>query len=142
MSSLYMFNKSHAVAYSILSYQTMWLKLMYPLEYCWSLLYNESNRERITAYLLETKRLGIEIKPPDVNSSEEFFSIDYSDGGSIRFGLSNIDGVGTSTINEIIYRRPFHSLDEMVGRCEKSKLRSNVIKSLDKVGAFESLNHI
>ncbi len=142
VSSLYMFNKSHAVAYSILSYQTMWLKLMYPLEYCWSLLYNESSRERITAYLLEAKRLGIEIHPPDVNSSEEFFSVDYSDSGSIRFGLSNIDGIGISTINEIMYRRPFYSLDEMVGRCEKSKLRSNVLDSLDKVGALASLNHI
>ena len=83
VSSLYMFNKSHAVAYSMLSYQSMWLKTLYPVEFCWALLYNESNRERITAYLLEAKRLSIEIEPPDVNLSEEFFSVD---GGSIRFG--------------------------------------------------------
>ena len=142
VSSLYMFNKSHAVAYSMLSYQTMWLKILYPLEFCWSLLYNESNRERITAYLLEARKLGIEIKPPDVNKSEEFFSIDHSEGGSIRFGLSNVDGVGENAIYEILYRRPFYSFDEMVGRCEKRKLKANIIESLDKVGAFESLDHV
>lgn len=139
VSSLYMFNKSHAVAYSMLSYQSMWLKTLYPVEFCWALLYNESNRERITAYLLEAKRLGIEIEPPDVNLSEEFFSVD---GGSIRFGLSNIDGIGVGAIEEVLTKRPFASVDEMIGRCEKRKLRSNILENLDKVGALSSLGHV
>jgi len=139
VASLYMFNKSHAVAYSMLSYQSMWLKVLYPVEFCWALLYNETNRERITAYLLEAKRLGIEIEPPDVNLSDMFFSVD---GGSIRFGLSNVDGVGVGAIDEVLMKRPFASLEEMTGRCEKRKLRSNVLENLDKVGALSSLGHV
>jgi DNA polymerase III subunit alpha len=142
VSALYMFNKSHAVAYSMLSYQTMWLKLNYPLEFCWALLANESSREKVTAYLLEAKRLGVEVKPPDVNHSDEFFSVDYSGEGSIRFGLSNIDGVGKSAIKEIMQKRPFSSYDELTGRCAKRYLRRNVLESLDKIGSLESLGHI
>ena len=138
-SSLYMFNKSHAVAYSMLSYQSMWLKILYPVEFCWALLYNESNRERVTAYLLEAKRLGIAIEPPDVNLSEEFFSVD---GSSIRFGLSNVDGIGVGAIDEILTKRPFSSVEEMTGRCEKRKLRSNILENLDRIGALNSLGHI
>jgi DNA polymerase-3 subunit alpha len=138
-SSLYMFNKSHAVAYSMLSYQSMWLKILYPVEFCWALLYNESNRERVTAYLLEAKRLGITIEPPDVNLSEEFFSVD---GSSIRFGLSNVDGIGVGAIDEILTKRPFSSVEEMTGRCEKRKLRSNILENLDKIGALNSLGHV
>ncbi len=141
-SSLYMFNKSHAVAYSMLSYQSMWLKLNYPLEYCWSLLANETNRERITTYLMEAKRLGIQVNPPDINKSDEFFSVDYDDGGSIRFGLSNIDGVGSSAIGEIISKRPFGSMEEFEGRCVRKIVRKNNIESLDKVGAFKSIGHM
>jgi DNA polymerase-3 subunit alpha len=74
-----MFNKSHAVAYSMLTYQTMWLKYHYPLEYMWSMLSNENNKEKITAYILEAKRLGIEVLPPDVNTSDDYFTIDTAD---------------------------------------------------------------
>lgn len=140
-SSLYMFNKSHAVAYSMLSYQSMWLKYFYPLEYCWSLLANESNRERVTAYLMEAKRLGVEVKPPDINRSSEFFSVDYEGDGSIRFGLSNIDGVGSTAISEIVSKRPFASMDEFSGRCVRKLVRKNNIEALDKVGAFSSIGH-
>ena len=139
LSSLYMFNKSHAVAYSMLSYQTMWLKLKYPVEYMWSMLANESNKEKITAYILETQRMGIDILPPDVNISDEYFTID--DGG-IRFGLTNIASCGTKAIEEIKEKRPFNSYEEFTGRCRKNAVNKTVVGNLDKIGAFESIGHV
>lgn len=139
LAALYMFNKSHAVAYSMLSYQTMWLKVHYPMEFIWSLLYNEDAQDRITAYLMEANRLGIKVNPPDVNLSGESFSID-DDG--IRFGLRNVTGCGTSAIDEIMARRPFTSLEEFNAKCSKRAINSKLRDSLDKVGAYKSLGHV
>ena len=139
MAALYMFNKSHAVAYSMLSYQTMWLKVHYPMEYIWSLLYNEDAQDRITAYLMEANRLGITVNPPDVNLSNESFTID-NDG--IRFGLRNVSGCGNSAIKEILSLRPFHSIDEFYAKCSKKSVNSKLRDTLDKVGAYKSLNHV
>lgn len=139
LAALYMFNKSHAVAYSMLSYQTMWLKIKYPVEFIWALLYNEDAQDKITAYLMEAKRIGIEIKPPDVNYSDEFFSIDKD---TIRFGLKNISGCGATAITEIFKHRPFSSFDEFTAKCSKRALNSKLRENLDKVGAFESLGHV
>jgi len=139
LAALYMFNKSHAVAYSMLSYQTMWLKINYPVEFIWSLLYNEDAQDKITAYLMEAKRIGIEIKGPDVNYSDEFFSID---GDTIRFGLKNISGCGTTAIAEIFKHRPFSSFDEFSSKCSKRSINSKLRENLDKVGAFQSMGHV
>ena len=142
MAALYMFNKSHAVAYSMLSYQTMWLKINYPLEFTWALLCNEDSTEKITAYLMEAQRLGLNILPPDVNQSEEYFTIGTEDGiEGIRFGLSNVSGCGRTAIDEIVSKRPFNSFDEFVNRCSKKAVRVNIKDNLDKVGAFKSLGH-
>lgn len=143
LSALYMFNKSHAVAYSMLSYQTMWLKVNYPLEFIWSLLYNEDSAERITAYLMEAQRLGINILPPDVNYSDEFFTVDGSSGvDGIRFGLSNIAGCGKAAIKEIFNKRPFTCLDEFNNKCSKSAVKAPLRLNLEKVGAYGSLGHV
>jgi len=139
MAALYMFNKSHAVAYSMVSYQTMWLKVHYPMEYIWSLLYNEDAQDRITAYLMEANRLGIKINPPDINLSDESFTID--DEG-IRFGLRNVSGCGNTAITEILSLRPFHSIDEFYAKCSKRSINSKLRDTLDKVGAYKSLNHV
>lgn len=139
LAALYMFNKSHAVAYSMLSYQTMWLKVHYPNEFIWSLLYNEDAQDRITAYLMEANRLGIKINPPDVNLSNESFSID--DEG-VRFGLRNVSGCGVSAIKEILSLRPFYSMDEFNAKCSKKSVNSKLKDHLDKVGAYKSLGHI
>jgi DNA polymerase-3 subunit alpha len=138
LAALYMFNKSHAVAYSMLSYQTMWLKVHYPMEFIWSLLYNEDAQDRITAYLMEANRLGITINSPDVNMSGESFSID-DDG--IRFGLRNVSGCGNSAIGEILAKRPFSSLEEFNAKCSKKAVNSKVRDHLDKVGAYKSMGH-
>jgi len=145
LSSLYMFNKSHAVAYSMLTYQTMWLKYHYPLEYMWSMLSNENNKEKITAYILEAKRLGIEVLPPDVNTSDDYFTIDtadYIDGYGIRFGLSNVASCGKKAIEEIKIKRPFSSYEEFVGKCRKGAVNKTIVENLDKVGAFASIHHV
>jgi DNA polymerase-3 subunit alpha len=143
MSALYMFNKSHAVAYSMLSYQTMWLKVNYPLEFIWSLLYNEDSAEKITAYLMEAQRIGIPILPPDVNYSEEYFTTDSSTGlDAIRFGLANIAGCGKAAIKEIETKRPFTCLDEFNNKCSKSAVKAPLRENLEKVGAYASLGHV
>ena len=143
MSALYMFNKSHAVAYSLMSYQTMWLKINYPLEFIWALLYNESASDKITAYLMEAQRLGLKIYAPDINKSEEFFSMSLpGEDEGIRFGLANVTGCGTSAIKEITTKRPFNSFDEFNHKCSKSAVKAPLRENLDKVGAFESIGHV
>jgi DNA polymerase-3 subunit alpha len=135
-----MFNKSHAVAYSMLSYQTMWLKTYYPLEFVWSLLYNEDSTDKITAYLMDAQRLGVKVLPPDINESDEYFTIGHEDGEEgIRFGLSNVQACGRTAIDEIVSKRPFNSYDEFNNKCSKRAVRSNVKENLEKVGAFKSI---
>ena len=138
LAALYMFNKSHAVAYSMLSYQTMWLKVNYPIEFIWALLYNEDAQDRITAYLMEANRMGVKVNPPDVNLSNESFSID-DDG--IRFGLRNVSGCGSSAITEILELRPFSSIEEFNAKCSKKRVNTKLRDSLDKVGAYKSFGY-
>ena len=143
MSALYMFNKSHAVAYSLMSYQTMWLKINYPLEFIWALLFNESASDKITAYLMEAQRLGLKIYAPDINKSDEFFSMSVAgEEEGIRFGLSNIVSCGVSAIEEIKNKRPFNSFEEFTNKCSKSSVKAPLRENLDKVGAFKSINHV
>ena len=97
-SSMYQFNKSHSVAYSMLSYQTMWLKHYYPLEFIWSCLTNEQKNEDITTFLNEADRLSIRVVAPDINESGASFTLV---GDEIRFGLSNVANCGPSAIREI-----------------------------------------
>nr|DAT56961.1 MAG TPA: DNA polymerase III, alpha subunit [Caudoviricetes sp.] len=143
MAALYMFNKSHAVAYSMLSYQTMWLKINYPLEFVWALLYNESTTDKITAYLMEAQRMGVSIFPPDINESDEYFTIGSVDGvEGIRFGLANVSSCGKTAIEEIKAKRPFSSYEEFTNKCSKRSVRANVKDNLDKVGAFKSIGFV
>jgi DNA polymerase-3 subunit alpha len=139
MAALYMFNKSHAVAYSMLSYQTMWLKVNYPAEYIWSLLYNEEAQDKITAYLMEAGRYNVNIFPPDVNLSDESFTIQ---NGDIRFGLRNVLGCGLNAIKEIVTNRPYSSIEEFNAKCSKRYVKAPLRENLDKIGAFSSTGHI
>lgn len=138
MAALYMFNKSHAVAYSMLSYQTMWLKVHYPIEFIWSLLSNEQAQDKITAYLMEAERLSVKVKTPDVNLSGESFTI-HDD--VIRFGLRNVLGCGDSAIQEIFRNRPYSSFEEFNNKCSKKAVKAPLRENLEKVDAFESMGH-
>jgi DNA polymerase-3 subunit alpha len=106
----YSFNKSHAVAYSTLSYWTAWLKYYYPLEFMFALLKNESNKDTRTEYLIEAKRMGIPIKLPHINDSDIDFKIE---GKGIRFGLSAIKYISDNIAKKYIDARPFNSYKEL-----------------------------
>ena len=106
----YSFNKSHAVAYSTLSYWTAWLKYYYPLEFMFALLKNESNKDARTEYLIEAKRMGIPVKLPHINDSDIDFKIE---GKGIRFGLSAIKYISDNIAKKYIDARPFNSYKEL-----------------------------
>ena len=106
----YSFNKSHAVAYSTLSYWTAWLKYYYPIEFMFALLKNEKDKDARTEYLIEAKRMGIPIKLPHVNDSDSDFKIE---GKGIRFGLSGIKFISDNIAEKYIAARPFASFKEL-----------------------------
>jgi DNA polymerase-3 subunit alpha len=106
----YSFNKSHAVAYSTLSYWTAWLKYHYPLEFMYSVLKNEKDKDARTEYLIEAKRMGISVKLPHINDSDIDFKIE---GKGIRFGLSAIKFISDKIGERYISARPFGSYKEL-----------------------------
>jgi DNA polymerase-3 subunit alpha len=106
----YSFNKSHAVAYSTLSYWTAWLKYHYPLEFMFALLKNEKDKDGRTEYLIEAKRMGISIKLPHINDSDTDFKIE---GKGIRFGLTAIKFISDKIAERYIAARPFGSYKEI-----------------------------
>jgi DNA polymerase-3 subunit alpha len=106
----YSFNKSHAVAYSTLSYWTAWLKYHYPLEFMFALLKNEKDKDGRTEYLIEAKRMGIPIKLPHLNDSDIDFKIE---GKGIRFGLTGIKYISDKIAERYIAGRPFASYKEV-----------------------------
>jgi DNA polymerase-3 subunit alpha len=106
----YSFNKSHAVAYSTLSYWTAWLKYHYPLEFMFALLKNEKDKDGRTEYLIEAKRMGIPVKLPHLNDSEIDFKIE---GKGIRFGLTGIKYISDKIAERYIAGRPFTSYKEV-----------------------------
>jgi DNA polymerase-3 subunit alpha len=102
----YSFNKSHAVAYSTLSYWTAWLKYYYPLEFIFALLNNEKDKDARTEYLIEAKRIGIPLRLPHINDSNIDFKIE---GKGIRFGLGSIKFISDKIADRYISARPFTS---------------------------------
>ncbi len=136
----YGFNKSHSAAYAYLSYITAYLRVHYPLEFFAANLSNEmGDTNKILKFLNECKAIGIEIKGPDINESERFFTITEN---SIRFGLEAVKGVGGSALESIIKERQkgrFKSLEDFLTRVDTKKVNKKVVESLIKAGAFDSL---
>jgi DNA polymerase-3 subunit alpha len=129
----YSFNRSHAVAYSMLSYYTAWLKTYYPLEFMFSILKNENDKDARTEYLIEAKRLKLSIKLPHINESDVFFSLKED---SIRFGLGEVKFISDSIANKIIDQRPFTSYSEFIDKASKkgSGINSRAISALNAIG--------
>jgi DNA polymerase-3 subunit alpha len=100
----YSFNKSHAVAYSTLSYWTAWLKYYHPLEFMFAILKNEGDKDARTEYLIEAKRMNIKVKLPHINDSDADFKIE---GKGIRFGLTAIKYISDNIANKYMAARPF-----------------------------------
>jgi len=131
----YSFNKSHAVAYSTLSYWTAWLKYYYPIEFVFSLLKNEKDKDMRTEYLIEAKRMGIPIKLPHINDSGADFKIE---GRGIRFGLSSIKFISDTIAKRYIESRPFKSLEEVKGFSftKGSGVNSRALNAMNLIGAL------
>ena len=134
----YSFNRSHAVAYSLLSYYTAWLKFYYPLEFMFSLLKNEGNKDTRTEYLIEAKRLGLKIRLPHINESDIYFSLK---GDAIIFGLAEVKFISDSIANKIMDQRPFNNYKDFIDKASKkgSGINSRAIAALNAIGgaAFE-----
>lgn len=133
----YSFNRSHSVCYSYLGYVTAWLKFYYPTEYLYSILKTEKKDTSRMTYLLDAKRSGVEVLPPDVNYSQKDTSID---GNSLRFGLSDVLNVGFAACDEIIDKRPFVSWEDFNERITARKCNSRVVESLVAVNALASIS--
>jgi DNA polymerase-3 subunit alpha len=136
----YGFNKSHSAAYAYLAYQIAYLKVYYPVEFMAALLSNKiGDLEEVSKYLKECKEMGIEVLPPDVNESEEDFSIK---GNKIRIGLAAVKNVGSAALSSIIKARKrygrFASLFDFCEKVDLTKVNKRVIESLIKSGAFDS----
>jgi DNA polymerase-3 subunit alpha len=130
----YSFNKSHAVAYSTLSYWTAWLKYYYPLEFMYSVLKNEKDKDARTEYLIEAKRMGISIKLPHINDSDIDFKIE---GTGIRFGLSGIKFISDKIAERYIAARPFVSYKELeeFTFTKGNGVNSRALQALKAIGA-------
>jgi DNA polymerase-3 subunit alpha len=135
----YGFNKAHAASYAVLSYITAWLKHYYPLEYMSALMTSvATNKDKLSPYLNECRRLGIDVLPPSMKDSESDFTI--SDDGKIVFGFSAIDGIGESKIHEILANRGSGNIWEFLRLCESGVINKATLEHLIKSGAFDEIS--
>ncbi|MFH0943489.1 MAG: DNA polymerase III subunit alpha [Candidatus Beckwithbacteria bacterium] len=142
----YGFNKAHATAYAMISYQTAYMKAHYPVEFMAALLSAESNdKDKIPLAIAEAKRMKIKVYPPDINRSCIGFTI-IKDKTSLNdqaivFGLSAIKNVGEAAIEAIIKARTkkfFSSFTDFCQRIDQQKVNKKVLESLIQVGAFDA----
>jgi DNA polymerase-3 subunit alpha len=138
----YGFNKSHSTGYALVAYQTAWLKAHYPAEFMAATLSSEmGDSDRVVILIEEARRLGLEVAPPDVNESQDKFSV--TPGGIIRFGLGAVKNVGHGAIGSILEARreggPFTNLTDLLERTDLRSLNRRVLESLIAAGAFDSL---
>lgn len=139
----YGFNKSHAAAYSVLAYQTAWLKANYPAEYMAANLTNEINdTKKLTQYIAEARAMGIDVLPPDVNRSESLFTV--SDG-QIVYGLIGVKGVGEALVADIVGERdaagPYKDFMDFLERVGVKGANKRTAETLIQAGCFDSLGH-
>ena len=137
----YAFNKSHAAAYAVVSYQTAYLKYYYPQEYMAALLTSVmDNLTKVSEYILTCRQMEIAILPPDINEGESGFSVS---GQSIRYGLSAIKSVGRSVVELIVDERKknglFTSLEDFVDRMSNKEVNRRTLENFIKSGALDTL---
>lgn len=136
----YLFNRSHAVAYSLLSYQTARLKYLYPVEYLAALLAtvepkNKTDKAKRERYMAEAAVLGFKMLPPDVNKSRERFSPEGED--SLRFGFFDVSGIGEKAAPKMVKSRPKKGY-ETLAQVQKAAGNAGIYKALMESGALES----
>ncbi len=137
----YAFNKSHAAAYAVVSYQTAWLKYYYPIEYMAALMTSViDNPSKVAEYILNCRQMGIAILPPDINVGYAGFSV--SEKG-IHYGLSAIKSIGRSVIETIVAEREengaYKSLKDFINRLSNKEVNKRTIENFIKSGALDCL---
>ncbi|MFT6851725.1 MAG: DNA polymerase-3 subunit alpha [Cyclobacteriaceae bacterium] len=136
----YAFNKSHSTCYSVVAYQTGYLKANYPAEYMASVLtHNQSNIEKVTFFMEECKAQGIKVLGPHVNESDQHFTVNAD--GEIRFGLGAIKGTGESAVQAIIEERLesgfFEDVFDFASRVNLRAVNKKSFEALAKAGGFD-----
>ncbi|WP_342647715.1 DNA polymerase III subunit alpha [Mucilaginibacter sp. CSA2-8R] len=136
----YAFNKSHSTCYAFVAYQTAFLKAHYPSEYMAAVLNNQNSIEKISFFMEETRRMGINVLGPDVNESDLAFAVNKK--GDVRFGLTGVKGVGEKAIESIIDERnqngPYKSMFDFAQRSNTRNVNKKAYENLVYSGAFDS----
>jgi DNA polymerase-3 subunit alpha len=137
----YGFNKSHAAAYALISYQTAWLKAHHPVEFlAASMALDVDNSDKLNVFKRECERMGVELLPPDVNLSGANFTVE---GGAVRFALGGVKGVGITAMQALAEEREktgrFRDLFDFAERLDARILNKRQMENLAKSGAFDSL---
>ena len=138
----YAFNKAHAVCYAVVSYQTAYLKCHYPKQYMAALMTSVlDSAAKISGYITECKELGIPVLPPDINHSEDHFTVD---GNAIRFGLGAVKNVGHGLVRAMCAKReeggPFKSLEDFIQRMG-DEINKRAVENFIKCGAMDCFGH-
>ena len=139
----YGFNKSHAAAYALLSYQTAWLKAHYPHEFfAASMSFDSHQTDKLSIFIDDMRRLGVEVSPPSINESEADFSVGRGeDGLTVRYALGALKGVGEKAMEALVAERhakgDFASLDDFAARIDPKLLNRRQIEALAAGGAFD-----
>lgn len=136
----YAFNKSHAAAYAFVTYHTAYLKTFYPVEYMASLISSIDDLDKINHYIANCKEMGIDRLPPDVNKSEDTFTVENN---SIRFGLSAVKNVGRAMILNLVNERKnngeFKNFSDFIDRMAGQDMNKRALEGLISCGAFDSM---
>ena len=139
----YAFNKAHAVCYAVVSYQTAYLKCHYPREYMAALMTSVlDSAAKISGYIAECKEMGIPVLPPDINRSDDPFTVE---GEAIRFGLGAVKNVGHGLIRSVVAKReeggPFKSLEDFLQRMGEGELNKRAVENFIKCGAMDCFGY-
>ncbi|MBK0378148.1 DNA polymerase III subunit alpha [Mucilaginibacter segetis] len=135
----YAFNKSHSTCYAFVAYQTAYLKAHYPSEYMAAVLNNQNNMEKITFFMEECRRMGVEVLGPDINESDMAFAVNKK--GQVRFGLTGVKGVGEKAVESIIEERnangSYQSVYDFAQRSNTRSVNRKAYENLVMAGAFD-----
>jgi len=139
----YGFNKSHAAAYALLTYQTAWLKAHHRAEfYAASMSFDVALTDKLAIFVEDMRRGEVECLPPDINASDAHFTVE---NGAVRYALGALKGVGEKAMDELVAERssggPFKSLEDFAARIDPRLLNRRQLESLAGAGAFDALKN-
>ena len=139
----YAFNKAHAVCYAVVAYQTAYLKCHYPKQYMAALMTSVlDSAAKISGYIAECKEMHIPVLPPDINHSDDHFTVE---GDSIRFGLGAVKNVGHGLIRSVVSKRneggPFKSLEDFLQRMGDGELNKRAVENFIKCGSMDCFGY-